>query len=217
MSRREFGFWSVLGLVIGAQLGSGMMMLPSQLAPFGIWGIVSWLITGSGAITIALVFGILSSYFPQTGGPHVFIHAAFGKRASFYAAWSYWIISWVSSVPLVALAVGSLEAVFGPWSPLIRTFIEIFILLVFAGINLISMRASGISEIICSILKLIPLIAIPLLGFFYWNASYITIPQDISPFLALNKASLLTLWGFIGIEAGTTPAGNVLHAKKNDS
>ena len=213
MEKKKLGFWSVFGLVIGAQLGSGIIMLPSQLSPYGIWGIIGSIITGIGAITIALVFGILSSYFPQTGGPHAFIREAFGKRASFYTAWSYWFIAWLSTIPVIVLSIGSLEIIFGPWDNWTRVLLQTSALFCLLSINLKGLQASGTLGIIFGILRILPLICIPLISFFNWNPSYIKIPTTISPLKALNITSLLMLWGFIGIEAGTTPGANVSDAK----
>ena len=34
----KIGFWSVFAIVTGSQIGSGVFMLPSSLAPYGIFG-----------------------------------------------------------------------------------------------------------------------------------------------------------------------------------
>ena len=79
---RKIGFWSVFALVTGSQIGSGVFMLPANLASFGLFALVGWIISGIGAIALALVFAQLCSWFPKTGGPHVYVKEAF------------WIINW---------------------------------------------------------------------------------------------------------------------------
>ena len=82
--KRELGFFSVVALVIGVQLGSAMFLLPSQLAPYGKWGVMSWGITGTGALALCQVFAALARYMPRVGGPHIYVRHAFGHRTAFY-------------------------------------------------------------------------------------------------------------------------------------
>ena len=51
----KIGFWSVLALVVGSQIGSGVFMLPATLAPFGIYSVAGWITSSLGAISLALV------------------------------------------------------------------------------------------------------------------------------------------------------------------
>lgn len=69
----KIGFWSVFAMVTGSQIGTGVFMLPASLAPYGGFSLLGWIISGCGAIALALVFGKLCSYYPKTGGPHVYI------------------------------------------------------------------------------------------------------------------------------------------------
>jgi len=212
--QKLLGFWSIVALVIGTQLGSGIMAVPGKLSPYGVWGIVSWLVTGSGIIVLAMVFAVLAAHFPKTGGPHAYVYAAFGRKAAFYTAWSYWALSWISSIPLIVLATSSLEMVMGPWNHGQRLFAEFVILSSVMLINVTSMNVARICEFVLSFLRAVPLFVIPFIGFFYWDSANIIVPTDMTPLEALNSASLLTLWGFVGFEAGTTPAGEVKDARR---
>ena len=212
MQKKQLGFWTIMRIVMGAQIGTGIMMLPRQLAPFGVWGILGGVITGLGAIVLALIFGVLSSKVTQTGGPHIFILEAFGKRSSFYAAWSHWVMAWVSSIPVIAFGVATLSEAFGPWGPGICLSLELLILAFFMFTNLNGMETASIVEVTMCFLKVAPLLLIPILGFFQWHSDYITVPPN--PISSLNSASLILLWGFIGIETGTVPSGDVKNAAK---
>ena len=76
---QKLGFWSVFGLVTGSQIGTGVLILPASLTPFGVFSLVGWIISSCGAIILALVFSTLCARFPQTGGPHVYLKKTFGK------------------------------------------------------------------------------------------------------------------------------------------
>ena len=53
MTHRKIGFWAVLSIIIGSQIGAGFFMLPVTLAPYGYFGLVGWVITGGAAICLA--------------------------------------------------------------------------------------------------------------------------------------------------------------------
>lgn len=212
----KIGFWAVVSLVIGSQIGSGIFMLPSSLAKFGAIGTISWIISGAGAIFLALVFSTLCRKIPKTGGPHNYVEEAFGRKFAFYTAWTYWVISWISSIAVVIAAVGYISNLFGGLGFLERLLLEIFILLSFMSINLYGLEASGKTELFFTILKIVPLLVLPLFCISSFEISHFipVNPSGMNTFSALNAALLLTFWGFIGVECATTPAGSVYNPQK---
>ncbi|MBX9744955.1 MAG: amino acid permease, partial [Chlamydiales bacterium] len=86
--QKKMGFWAVTSLVAGSQIGTGIFLLPSSMAPFGAAGLTSWLITATGAMLLAFVFARLSANIPKAGGPHAFIESAFGRTFGFFSAWT---------------------------------------------------------------------------------------------------------------------------------
>lgn len=215
-SERKIGFWSVTSLVAGSQIGSGIFLLPASLALYGAVGLTSWLITASGAMLLALVFARLCSKIPKTGGPHTYIEAAFGKNAAFYSAWTYWVISWMSTAAVVIAIVGYLTPILGNTNPIVNLVLEIIILISITYINLLGVKVAGRAEFIFTILKVLPLLIVPIAGISLINMEHFTPfnPTNETTFSALNAAAILTLWGFIGVESATTPAGSVVNPKK---
>ena len=207
----KIGFWSVVSLVLGSQIGSGIFMLPAGLSIYGSAGLVSWVISGTGAVLLALVFAELCKLYPRTGGPHAYVSAAFGSGAGFFTAWSYWIISWVSSSVVVIAAISYFSTLFGGFSPYVNLMLEISLLLIFMGINLLGVRTSGQAEFIFTILKIVPLVILPIACIPFINIEYFTPfnPSNLPTPKALSAAALFTFWGFIGLETATTPAGSV--------
>lgn len=210
---RKIGFWAVVAIVVGSQIGSGIFLLPASLAVFGGGiGLSSWLVSGAGAIILALIFSELCRKFPQTGGPHVYVNQAFGRRTSFYIAWAYWVISWVSSPAVIVAAIGYIVSVIpGGLDKITILALEIWIVVFFMVINLQGVSTSGRVEFVLSTLKLLPVFVLPLLALPYVSAENFepynaTSESNIS---ALGAAALVTFWGFIGVECATTPAGSV--------
>jgi basic amino acid/polyamine antiporter, APA family len=211
------GFWSVLALIVGAQLGTGMFLLPAQLAEYGVWGIVSWGVTGAGALALSFVFAVLSKhsrYAQCSGGAQTYILEAFGYQTAFYSSWIYWVISWVSSIPVVLLYGSALEGLVGGMTPGFKMLIQIGTLVLVSLLNLRGALISGIGEIFFSLLKVVPLLLIPGLAFFYSSGETPVAPSGISMISALHQASLLGFWGYIGLECGTAVAPCVKNAHR---
>ena len=102
---RPMGFWMALALVMGSMIGSGVFLLPASLAPLGWNSVIGWIITVSGALCVASVFGALSKALPKAGGPYAYTRAAFGDGAGFAIAWAYWISMWVGNAAIATAAV----------------------------------------------------------------------------------------------------------------
>ena len=66
---RQLGFWMCLALVVGNMIGSGIFLLPANLAPFGLNAIWGWVITIGGALCLAAVFAALAKAMPEATGP----------------------------------------------------------------------------------------------------------------------------------------------------
>jgi APA family basic amino acid/polyamine antiporter len=214
---KKIGFWSVFAIVTGSQIGSGVFILPATLAPYGIFSIFGWLISGLGAICLALVFAGLCQRFPRTGGPHVYIKEMFGISAAFFTGWTYWIISWVSTTAVVIASISYLSPFIGHQSPYVYLSLEILLLLAISCLNLKGLQAAGNVEFILSLLKIIPLLLLPCIAIWYFNANHFTLAPSVQSLPLSSKlaqVTLLTLWGFIGLEAATTPAGSVKNPSK---
>lgn len=210
---QKIGFWAVFALVAGSQIGSGVFMQPASLAPFGMYSLLGWLISGGGAISLALVFAWLCSRYPKTGGPCVYMQEAFGPITGFFTGWTYWVISWVSTTVLFVASIGYLSPLLGHPSATTRLLLELGLLFFLTWLNLRGVVAAGRAEFVLSLLKIIPLVIMPAAALFFFDANNFTtdptkvVATDLSG--TLSSVALLTLWGFIGLETATTAAGSV--------
>ncbi len=213
IQRRDMGFWSAFALVVNLQLGSAIFLLPRSLSAYGLWGALSWIISGLGALSLSHIFSVLSNHHPMVGGPHVYIEQAFGKRCGFYAGWTYWVVAWISSTPLILVGTTAVESIMGDFGVWGRLILQMTVLWSLMSLNIRGAKLSGLGEIIFSILKVSPLVIIPFLGVRYFDWNILKEPTEIPVFSALSSASLMTFWGFVGLEAGTTIADCVKNPK----
>lgn len=107
---QKLGLWLLTFLVVGNMVGSGIFMLPRQLAqaagPAAV--ITAWLFTGAGVLMLALVFGTLAVRKPElSGGPQLYAKALFREGseksllAGYLATWGYWIANWAGNVGII--------------------------------------------------------------------------------------------------------------------
>ena len=212
----RLGFLSVISIVIGSQIGSGTFIFPSLLAPFGCVGLFGWVISVIGAVSLAMIFARLSSKMPKGGGPHVYVTEAFGRKAGFFTAWIYWIISWSSNSVLLVTIIQYLTAFTGEMNSTQIIFFETAILFAITFVNINGAKFSGKMETILVALKVLPLIIFPIIFAFYFNCDNFVISNapNISNTSIIAQTALLTCWGFIGVECATTPANTVKNPAK---
>ena len=209
---KKIGFWSVFALVTGSQIGSGVFMLPTKLAPYGLYALGGWIVAGCGAVALSLVFGTLCGWFPKTGGPHVYVQQAFGHMPAFFTGWTYWVISWVSTTAVITAIVGYLTPLIGIQSPAVYLAIQIAILSLVTGLNFRGVSAAGKVEFFLTAIKVIPLVVIPVGALWFFKTSNFVLDSSVANVGAVGLLSGVTVsafWGFIGLESGTTPAGSV--------
>jgi APA family basic amino acid/polyamine antiporter len=209
---KKIGFWSVFAIVISSQIGSGILILPATLSPFGLYSLLGWVLSGLGAISLALIFAGLCRRFPKTGGPHVYIQAIFGRTAAFFTGWTYWVISWFSTTVVVIASIGYLSPFIGDRSPGVYLSFELVLLLLITWMNLRGIRLAGHAGFILTLLKTLPLFILPVAAFWFFDNHHFAVKPEVSQLplsSILAQVTLLTLWGFIGLESATASAGSV--------
>jgi len=212
------GFWMCTALVTGNMIGSGVFLLPASLAPYGALSLLGGLFTASGAVVLALVFARLSRIVPRAGGPYAFTRAGFGDFAGFLVAWGYWISIWAGNAA-IAVAFVSYLGFFFPALTNTGTLAAALAIATVWGLTLINslgVRTAGTVQVVTTILKLVPLIAIGVFGLFYMEIENFTPfnPSGKPFFPAMTAAAALALWAFLGLESATVPAGDVQNPEK---
>jgi APA family basic amino acid/polyamine antiporter len=213
---KKLSFRSTVALVIGSQIGSGVFLLPASLAMLGPLSLFGWVLSSLGAIVLALVFAKLSIHVTKGGGPHAYIERAFGRKAAFFAAWVYWVISWVSSIAVIVASIGYLSPLIGVTDPFTILMMEIGLVGLITLINMQGVTLAGSIEVILTFLKCTPLLVIPLTALFFLKGEhfYPLNPEGLGIFSSMHTATVMTFWGFIGLEAATTTASMIENPTK---
>lgn len=208
------GLTACTALVVGNMIGSGIFVLPASLAPLGAISLAGWVLTSLGALVLALVFGRLARIVTRTGGPYAYTEAGFGPFMGFLIAWGYWIALWTGNAAVaVALAgyVGYLIPAVGG-TPSLQIAVAFAAIWGLTLVNIRGVKEAGAVQIATTALKLLPLLAIGVIGAFWIEPGNFTPfnASDRSALSAVSAAAALTLWAYLGLESATVPSGNVI-------
>ena len=215
---RQLGFWMCLALVVGNMIGSGIFLLPANLAPLGMNAIWGWVITIGGAMCLAGVFAALARTIPEATGPYDYVAKALGAPPAFLVMWSYWISVWVTNSAIAIAAVSYLSTLAPGFfsAPGVPALTAIAFVALFTAVACTGARTSGKVQITTSILKIIPLAAtmvIALMVFGGGGEPAEFAPTPVNP-INISQAAALTLWALLGFECAAVPAGRVKDAAR---
>ncbi|BFI95368.1 MAG: amino acid permease [Rhodanobacter sp.] len=210
---RRIGFWTCTALVIGNVIGMGIFVLPASLAPYGFNALIGWIIVLAGCLMLARVFSQLARALPEAGGPYGYISRTLGGLTAYLALWAYWVSVWLTNSALATGVVGYLAVVFPPLGALPPMWFAQGLLWAMVAVNLCGVRSSGGMQIATTALKLLPMLAIALLGGWLLltsPASYTAhLPTTPLTFGGITAASTIALFAMIGIESASVPAARV--------
>jgi arginine:agmatine antiporter len=206
-------------LVAGNMIGTGVFLLPVNLAHVGGIAIFGWLIATAGVAALGLTFAKLGELNPQQGGPYAYARDFLGPYAGFQTNYVYWFGNWIGNIAIAVAAIGYLaELIPGithPPGSVIATAALIW-LLTFA--NILGPRVVGALETWTMALALIPILAIALLGWIWFNPNTFMAGWNVtgeSNLHATSRAASMALWAYMGIESAAVSAGVIENPSRN--
>ena len=108
---KQIGLLGASAIVAGNMMGSGIALLPANLARIGSITIFAWVIAGAGALALAYVFAKLGTDNPQEGGPIGYageISPVFG----FQTGVLYFHANWIGNLAIAITGVAYLSVFF---------------------------------------------------------------------------------------------------------
>lgn len=210
---RKIGFWTCTALVIGNVIGMGIFVLPASLAPYGFNALIGWAIVLVGCLALARVFSHLAHALPGAGGPYGYIRHTLGEPTAYLALWAYWVSMWLTNAALATGVVGYMAVVFPPLGALPPAPFALGLLGAVVAVNLFGVRTGGGVQIVTTALKLLPMLAITLLG----GWLLLTSPANYAAHLpatpitpgAVIASATIALFAMLGIESASLPAARV--------
>lgn len=217
-SPKKLGLWATTALVVGSMIGSGIFSLPVALAEYGGISLFGWLFAAISALILAKIFAYLSKVIPSAGGPYAYSRVGFGDFIGFFVAWGYWLSIWATNAAITITFISYL-GVFFPIlqeNTVMALIVGLITLWSLTAINIYSVKAGGNTQVVTTILKIVPLAVVTIGGLFFIDISHFT-PfnvSGVSSVKAITICTALCLFAFMGLEAATVPANNINNPKK---
>lgn len=218
---QKLGLSMCIALVMGNMIGSGVFLLPADLAPLGWNAALGWVATIIGTICLALVFARLSRFLPGGCGAYTYAAEAFGPATGFIVAWSFWISCWVTNAVLAVAAVRNLAILYpalngkGPAAALLA----IGFLWVFTFVNLLGVRKAGGVQVVTLGLKLLLLFGAIAIAIWWFAVGDTPLPSmaDSAPVSlgGIGQAATFTLFALLGFESALAAGDRIADPERN--
>ncbi|MCA7905140.1 arginine/agmatine antiporter [Burkholderia cepacia] len=206
-------------MVAGNMMGSGVFMLPANLAATGGIAIFGWLITVVGAVSLALVFAKLAAIDPAAGGPYAYARKSFGPYMGYQTNLIYWLANVLGNVGLAVAGLGYLTHFFPVLKdPLVFALAQIFVIWLFTYANILGPNVVGRVQSVTTVFALVPILGMAVFGWFWFSKDVYFAGWNVSgtnSFSAIGATLNFTLWAFIGVESASVSAGVVENPSRN--
>jgi putrescine:ornithine antiporter len=199
-------------------MGSGIILLPANLAKVGTISVLSWLVTTAGATCLAYAFARAGTYSNHGAGMGGYAEYAHKKSGNFMTNYTYFISLVIANVAIAVAVVGYgsnfLNVTLKPWPTAIAT---VAVLWLASALNFGGPRRTGNISAITVWGVILPLVTLCIVGGFFfsphlytsaWNPHHYTLLHGLSASIAV------TLWAFLGLESACANTGAVENPKK---
>ena len=201
-------------------MGSGIIMLPTNMAQVGAISLLSWIVTALGSMAIAYGFAQAGVFNQRSGGMSAYAEDAYGKSGFFIVFFLYFLSLAIGNVAIAISALGYLSSFF-PWlsSTPISTCIGVIALLwltTFANFGGPSVTGKIGSITVWGVI--IPVGLLSVIGWLWFSSETFKAawnPQGLSLGEGMGSSIALTLWAFLGMESAAQNSDAVENPKRN--
>jgi putrescine:ornithine antiporter len=201
-------------------MGSGIIMLPANMAQVGAISLLSWLVTALGSMAIAYGFAQAGLLNQRTGGMSAYAEDAYGRSGFFMVFYLYFFCLAVGNVAIAVTAVGYL-APFIPWltsTPMATCIGAIALIWLTTVANFRGPRVTGHIGTVTVWGVIIPVAGISLIGWLFFKPDIFAAawnPKHLSLLEGMGSSIALTLWAFLGMESAAQNSDAVENPKRD--
>ena len=223
---RVLGFWDIIGIIVGGVIGSGIFIVPAEVAravqaPLLILAV--WVVGGLLSFFGAVSSSELGAAYPQAGGIYVYLREAYGPLFAFLFGWTLFLVIDAGAIATLAVAFStSYLNHFLQLSALSAKLISVALILFLCVINYVGVKTGAFVQNLLTIIKFAALVGICGLVFIFAKDGHVSnffqpAPGRFSMSLLgqFGVAMIATLWAYKGWEAATYSAGEVKKPEKN--
>ncbi len=167
-STQKIGWRTALALVVANMVGTGVFTsLGFQLADVqNTWSIIIlWVLGGVLALIGAFTYAELGTHFKESGGDYIYLSRIFHPFAGYLYAWISLTVGFSAPIAIAAMAMTKYLAPLG--FEYISDWLGIAVILLLSGVHSFSVRQSGTFQDITTLLKVLFVLALIVLGFYF--------------------------------------------------
>ena len=160
---REIGILGSTAIVVGTIIGSGIFLVPHNVATqvgsvFSLY--LVWIVGGALALAGALSLAELGAAMPEAGGIYVYLRESFGKLIAFLYGWGSLLVIDAGSAATLGVAFGIYAAGFVPLTPMEQKVLAGVVIALLTFINILGVKKGTAVQTIFTIAKLAGLVII---------------------------------------------------------
>ena len=207
-------------IVMVNMMGSGIIMLPSNMAKVGAISLLSWVVTALGSLAIAWGFAQAGIFNQRAGGLAAYAEDAYGKDGYFQVFFLYFLSLAIANVAVAISALGYLASFFpGLTATPIATALGVIALLWITTVaNFGGPSLTGKIGSITVWGVILPVGFMALAGWLWFSGETFSAawnPKGISIAEGMGSSISLTLWAFLGMESASQNASAVENPKRD--
>jgi putrescine:ornithine antiporter len=201
-------------------MGSGIIMLPTNMAKVGAISLLSWVVTALGSMAIAYGFAQAGIYNQRPGGMAAYAEDAHGKSGYFLTFFLYFFSLAIGNVAIAISAVGYLSGFFPDMSATpIATCISVIVLIWITTVaNFGGPSITGKIGQVTVWGVIIPVAGLSVIGWVWFKREIFTQawnPTGLHFLEGIDSSIALTLWAFLGMESAAQNSDAVENPKRD--
>jgi putrescine:ornithine antiporter len=218
--QKKMNLMQLTFIVAVNMMGSGIIMLPTNMAQVGAISLLSWIVTAVGSMAIAYGFAQAGIFNQRSGGMAAYAEDAYGKSGYFQVFFLYFLSLAIGNVAIAISAVGYL-ATFFPWlksTPIATCMGVIGLLWLTTVANFGGPSVTGKIGSVTVWGVILPVGFISLLGWFWFSGDTFSAawnPKGMSIGEGMGSSISLTLWAFLGMESAAQNSSAVENPKRD--
>jgi putrescine:ornithine antiporter len=219
-SQKKMNLTQLTFIVAVNMMGSGIIMLPTNMASVGAISLLSWIVTALGSMAIAYGFAQAGLFNQRPGGMAAYSEDAYGKPGYFQVFFLYFVSLAIANVAVGISAVGYLAS-FIPWlnSTPVATCIGVIALLWLTTVaNFGGPSLTGRIGSVTVWGVILPVGLISVIGWVWFSADTFAAawnPNGLSLGAGMGSSIALTLWAFLGLESAAQNSDAVENPKRD--
>ncbi len=222
---RVLGSWDMVSIVVGGVIGSGIFLVPAEIArnlqaPLLILAV--WVVGGILSYFGALAFAEMSAALPRAGGMYNFLREGYGSLPAFLFGWTLFLVIDSGTIATLTVAFSSRYLpYFIDISPLGQKIISALFIAFLVLVNYAGVRWGANVQNFLTVIKFGALVAVCGIVFIFakGSPSHFVRPAPSSfsmGFLgSFGVALVACLWAYKGWESATYSAGEVKAPERN--